>query len=119
VDDTAIYPYSPYPGSELYQYLRQTGAIGVMDRAYFESLMTFMDLKQSSNYCENVGPAEISFYRLLGMACFYTLSYVLRPARILRSLRNYRRATSDTVFEERLFAWFRRRKLQRVSTETR
>lgn len=115
VDDTAIYPYSPYPGSELYHYLRTTGAIGRMDRAYFESLMTFMDLKQSSNYCENVGSAEISFYRLLGMACFYMLSYLLRPGRILRSLRNYRRGRSDTVFEERLFSWIRRGKLQQRS----
>jgi anaerobic magnesium-protoporphyrin IX monomethyl ester cyclase len=113
VDDAGIYAYSPYPGSELYNYLRGTGAIGKMDRDYFTSLMTFMDLKQSSNYCENVGETEISTYRLIGMCAFYAISYLFRPARILRSIHNYRAHQSDTVFEERLFALLRRKKLER------
>ncbi|MBP6715710.1 MAG: B12-binding domain-containing radical SAM protein, partial [Acidobacteria bacterium] len=48
VDDAPLYAYSPYPGSELYAYLRGTGAISEMNRAYFESLMTFMDLTTTS-----------------------------------------------------------------------
>jgi len=113
VEDAGIYAYSPYPGSELYNYLRNTGAIGKMDQDYFTSLMTFMDLKQSSNYCENVGETEISIYRVIGMAAFYGLSYLLRPARILRTIRNYRAHKSDTVFEERLSAFLHRKKLER------
>jgi radical SAM superfamily enzyme YgiQ (UPF0313 family) len=115
VDDVGIYAYSPYPGSELYQYLRDTGAIPKMDRDYFTSLMTFMDLKQSSNYCEKVGEAEIAAYRLIGMCAFYGLSYLLRPTLILRTIRNYRARRSDTVFEERLFALLRRKKMERQS----
>jgi len=114
VDDTAIYAYSPYPGSELHQYLLSTGAIPKMDRDYFTSLMTFMDLKQSSNYCENVGETEISIYRLIGMSAFYAIAYLLRPANIARTIRNYRAHKSDTVFEERLFAFLRRKKLERT-----
>lgn len=109
VDDTAIYNYSPYPGSELYEYLRKTGSIADMDRAYFQSLMTFMDLKQHTNYCENVGPLEISFYRIFGMSLSYGLSYLLHPSHVLRSVRNYSLHRSDTVFEERLFAIVRRK----------
>ncbi|MBI3548568.1 MAG: B12-binding domain-containing radical SAM protein [Elusimicrobia bacterium] len=115
VDDTGVYPYSPYPGSELYHYLRDTGAIKEMDRSYFESLMTFMDLRQSSNYCENVGSREIAFYRFVGMSAFYGLSFLLHPSRVARSLRNYKEHKSDTVFEERLFAYLRRRKLEKGS----
>jgi radical SAM superfamily enzyme YgiQ (UPF0313 family) len=114
VDDTAIYAYSPYPGSELHQYLLSTGAIPKMDRDYFTSLMTFMDLKQSSNYCENVGETEISIYRLIGMSAFYAIAYLLRPTNIARTIRNYRAHKSDTVFEERLFAFLRRKKLERT-----
>ncbi len=117
VDDAGIYAYSPYPGSELYNYLRSTGAIPEMNRDYFTSLMTFMDLKQSSNYCENVGPLEISTYRLIGMCAFYGLSYLLRPASIVRTIRNYRTHKSDTIFEERLFALLRRKNLERRSLE--
>ena len=108
VDDAALYPYSPYPGSELFAYLQQTGRIGKMDREYFVSLMGFMDLSQSSHYCENAGAAEVAFYRLLGMGLFYLLQYTLRPARLLRTLRNYRAGKSDTVFEERLFGLLKR-----------
>lgn len=110
VDDTAIYPYSPYPGSELYQYLRSTGAIARMDRKYFAGLMTFMDLSQLVNYCEKVGSREIAAYRLIGMCSFYGLSYLFHPSRIIQAWRNYRAHRSDTVFEERLFALIRRRK---------
>ncbi len=113
VDDAGIYAYSPYPGSELFSYLRNTGAIPRMDRDYFTSLMTFMDLRQSSNYCENVGEIEISMYRLVGMCAFYGLSYLLRPARLVRFFRNYRTHKSDTVFEERLFSLLRRKKIER------
>jgi radical SAM superfamily enzyme YgiQ (UPF0313 family) len=119
VDDVGIYAYSPYPGTELYQYLRATGAIPEMDREYFTSLMTFMDLKQSSNYCENAGEAEIAAYRLAGMCAFYGLSYLLRPTRVLRTIRNYRANRSDTVFEERLFAFLRRKELERRRQEPR
>ena len=80
--------------------------------------MTFMDLKQSSNYCENVGEAEIAAYRLIGMGAFYGLSYLLRPTRILRTIRNYRAQRSDTVFEERLFALLHRKKLERERKQT-
>lgn len=117
VDDAGIYAYSPYPGSELYNYLCSTGAIPRMDRDYFTSLMTFMDLKQSSNYCENVGAMEISTYRLIGMCVFYGLSYLLRPTSIVRTIRNYRTHKSDTIFEERLFALLRRKNLERRAVE--
>lgn len=111
VDDTGVYPYSPYPGSELYEYLLKKGTIGRMDRSYFASLMSFMDLNTASQYCENVGSKELGFYRTLGMCAFYGLSLVFRPSRVLRLVRNYRAERSDTVFEERLFAIIRRRKL--------
>ena len=77
VDDCGLYTYSPYPGSELYGYLLKNGMIAKVDRKYFESLMTFMDISQPTNYCENVGAKEIAFYRLLGLSLFYGLSYTL------------------------------------------
>ncbi len=117
VDDTGLYPYSPYPGSELYEYLLSTGAIKKMDRGYFEGLMTFMDLSQTVNYNENVPAGEIAFYRLFGMSMFYGLSYVMHPSRILRSYANWKAHKSDTVFEERLFALLRRRKLEKKNLE--
>ncbi|MBI5202084.1 MAG: B12-binding domain-containing radical SAM protein [Elusimicrobia bacterium] len=116
-DDTGVYVFSPYPGSELYDYLRSTGAIRDMDREYFESLMSFMNLKAKKSYCENIGPNELGFYRVVGMGLFYGLSYLLHPSRIFRSIRNYREDRSDTVFEERLFGFLHRRALARQTAK--
>lgn len=111
VDDTGLYVFSPYPGSELYSYLLETGAIQKMDRTYFESLMSFMNIKAEHTYCENIGARELAWYRAVGMGLMYGLSYLLHPARVLRSWRNFREHRSDTVFEERLFALIKRRDL--------
>lgn len=114
VDDCGLYTYSPYPGSELYDYLRARGAIPRMDRGYFESLMTFMDVSQPTNYCEKVGAREIAFYRVLGLVLFYGLSFLRHPAALMRAWRNWRAGRSDTVVEQRLFAFLRRRRLERA-----
>ena len=119
VDDTGLYVFSPYPGSELYQYLLTTGAISRMDRGYFESLMSFMNIKSEHTYCENIGARELAWYRVIGMSLFYGLSYLLHPSRALRTLRNYRAHVSDTVFEERLFGLIKRRRLAKKTVRDR
>ena len=83
IDDAPLFMFSPYPGTEMYDYLRQSGKIGKADDDYFRTLMCFMDLTNSSSYCENIGPKELAFYRLVGMCTFYALSYLLYPIRIL------------------------------------
>ncbi|MBI5597914.1 MAG: B12-binding domain-containing radical SAM protein [Elusimicrobia bacterium] len=113
VDDTGLYPFSPYPGSELFERLRREGRIRELDEAYFAGLMSIMGVGHSTHFCAAVGPAEIGFYRLAGMGAFYFLSYALRPWRVLRSLRNFRDGRSDTVFEERLSALLRRWRLEK------
>jgi radical SAM superfamily enzyme YgiQ (UPF0313 family) len=119
VDDTGLYIFSPYPGSELFNYLQKTGKIRDLDSSYFEGLMVFMDMGRSSEYCEHVGPRELDFYRLVGMCGFYGLSYLLHPSKILRSIRNYKSHKSDTVFEERLFALYRRYRMEKIRRNTR
>lgn len=117
VDDCGLFPFSPYPGSELYGYLREKGVVGKLDTKYFESLMSFMEFKPSCTFCENVGLREIQFYRLLGMSLFYALSYLLHPWRVMRSARNYRKHASDTIFEERLFGVIRRFRLEKSTSQ--
>ncbi len=115
VDDTGLFLFSPYPGSELFAYLRSTGRIGKFDRSYFASLMSLMDLQHPTTYCENLSARELAFYRFFGMTTFYLLSYLLYPRRLVRSFRNYRRGRSDSLFEERLFGSIRRLRLERKS----
>jgi radical SAM superfamily enzyme YgiQ (UPF0313 family) len=115
VEDTGLYVFTPYPGSELYAALRKDGVLGPMNKEYFESMTSFMKLVPTVTYSEHVGTKEISFYRLVGMALFYSISFLRHPSRILRFVRNYRQHRADTTFEERLFERLRRMKLQRKS----
>ena len=111
VDDAPLYMFSPYPGSELFDYLRGTERIAEIDDEYFQSLLCQMDLTKSSTYCENMGARELALYRFLGMSVFYLLSYILYPSRIFRSTKNifFTRKTS-TVFEQRLVEYFKTQK---------
>ena len=115
VDDVGLNLFSPYPGSELFSYLQTTGKIKKIDHSYFEDLMILQNIRRSSHFCENISPLELSFYRLVGLCSFYGFSYLLHPSRILRTIRNYRSDRSDTVFEERLFALFHRRQIEKAT----
>ena len=113
VEDTGLYVFTPYPGSELYTSLRAKGALGPMNKEYFESMTSFMKLVPTVTYSEHVGRWEISFYRLFGMALFYSISFLRHPSRMVRFVQNFRQHRADTTFEERLFERLRRSKLQR------
>lgn len=110
VEDVPLYLFSPYPGSEFHDELQARGVIGEMNGDYFASLGCFMDLSQSSRYCEHIGPRELNFYRTAGMTAVYGVSYVLRPWRIARTVFNVWRKRGVTVFEQRLCD-MRKRKL--------
>jgi radical SAM superfamily enzyme YgiQ (UPF0313 family) len=115
VEDLALNLFSPYPGSELFSYLQTTGKIKKIDHSYFEDLMTFQNIRRSTYFCETIGARELGFYRLVGLCSFYGFSYLLHPSRIVRTIRNYKAHRSDTVFEERLFALFHRRQIEKAT----
>lgn len=116
VDDAPLYIFSPYPGTELYDYLRSTGSISKMDNDYFESLVCLVDLTRSSRYCEHLSPSELNFYRIAGMAAFYSVSFLRRPWRLLRNIRNIWNHTPTTIIEERAIELFRRRSVVRYES---
>jgi radical SAM superfamily enzyme YgiQ (UPF0313 family) len=109
VEDAPIYMFSPYPGSALFEQLRESRRIGELDEAYFDTLLAQMDLGVTETYCETVSGKVLRRYRIMGMSLFYGLSYLLRPGRVLRSIRNiFIENMSDTVFEQRVFEMWRR-----------
>jgi len=109
VEDAPIYMFSPYPGSALFQQLRDNGKIGELDEAYFDTLLAQMDLGVTETYCENVPGKVLRRYRIMGMSMFYGLSYLLRPSRVVRSFRNiFIENMTDTVFEQRVAEMWKR-----------
>ena len=54
------------------------------------------------SYNESIGRYELYVYRMSGMIISYALSYILRPGRIIRTIKSLFSASSSTVVEQRL-----------------
>jgi len=83
VEDIACFPYSPYPGTELFDQLVEDGRI-VVDEDYFISLLGYTDVANSTSYSEFIGSRQLSILNITGMAFFYSLNYLFRPWRAVR-----------------------------------
>ncbi len=115
VQDVGVFLYSPYPGSKLYDELREEDMIGPPGDEYFLSLVNFMDPTSTTAFCKNLSGRELKYWRLFGMASFFAISYLLRPWRFVRFLRNVMRYESDSVLEQRVGAIVHRRRAKRES----
>jgi anaerobic magnesium-protoporphyrin IX monomethyl ester cyclase len=119
VDEVPINLFSAYPGSELFDELHKAGRVTLSD-AYFLSLTSLNSDFAHVNPMtmnETMGPKELAIYRLTAMLANYTISYLVRPARIWRTLRNVFGGghQASTVLEHRLKDAFRRGSQQVVS----
>lgn len=101
VDDIPLFPFSPYPGTDLYEELRRDGTVPPPDDDYFARL-GYMDMTRTTSVCRCVGTRELNLYRILGMSAFYGIGYARYPWRIVRTLRNVLAGRSETVLEQRL-----------------
>jgi len=89
----SIFPFSPYPGSELFDDLQKAGRIPTLDDDYFFSLAAYTDLTSTTSYSEHISDKALGRYRLFGMLLYYAMVYLIRPWRLIQTLRN--------VFSER------------------
>lgn len=84
--DCSITPFSPYPGTELFDELRAAGRIGELDDDYYLGL-SYADLRALTSWSVHVGSRELAVYRAAGMALFYGVSFARRPSRLVRLVR--------------------------------
>jgi anaerobic magnesium-protoporphyrin IX monomethyl ester cyclase len=101
IDDLPLYPVCPYPGTELYEQLRERGRVPPLDNEFY-SRLGYMDLGEVFCVSQHIGPAELGFYRFAGMAAFYLVGYVRHPRRVVRTIRNLLAQRSESVLEQRL-----------------
>jgi radical SAM superfamily enzyme YgiQ (UPF0313 family) len=109
VDDIPLFPFSPYPGTSLYDELRRDGSLPPPDDDYFAGL-GYMDMTRTISVSRHVGTFELNLYRVVGMSAFYAISYARYPSRFMRTFRNVRANRSATVLEQRLVEYQRRRR---------
>lgn len=102
VRDAPVFEFTPYPGSEYFDLLFKRNVIK-LDDEYFTSLGLNLQMGNKKRYCAKAGPSELMIYRLTGMLLFYGIYYLLRPARLLKFIKNmFRYTSSDSVFEQRI-----------------
>jgi anaerobic magnesium-protoporphyrin IX monomethyl ester cyclase len=101
VQEIAIFPLSPYPGSEIFNDLHQRGKIELND-AYFYSLAQYTDPGITTSYSEHFSDRTLGFLCLFGMAIFFGLSFLLYPKRLVRLIVNIIKKNPTTKLETSL-----------------
>ncbi len=83
VHDVSVFPFSPYPGSELFADLAAARSIELNDE-YFYSLSQYTDPRYMRSYCEHMSAGGLRALCLAGMAIFYCISAIRWPRRLLQ-----------------------------------
>ena len=113
VNDVYIACFAPYPGSELFEQLHNSGRISNMNDKYFLDLTSYSDLMHSYSYSSHLSNGMLTFYRLGGMLMFYIISFILHPKRIFRlfsNITNKREVTKLAMSIIRIIDRFKRAK---------
>lgn len=115
VHDVYIACFSPYPGSELFEELRQSGRIKALDDDYFLTLTNISDLLYSYSYSPYIAHWQLAVYRLGGMLMFYLIGYLLRPVRFFRLLYNVVKGRQESRLDMALGHLFERIRAKKVT----
>jgi radical SAM superfamily enzyme YgiQ (UPF0313 family) len=81
LDDVSFFPFSPYPGSELFDRLHQEGRVDMSD-AYFTDLV-----RNPKSFSQHIPDRLMPILALIGTALFYAVSFSMRPQRFYHLLR--------------------------------
>lgn len=117
VEDIACFPYSPYPGTELFDQLVESGKI-VVDEDYFISLLGYTDVANSTSYSDFISSRQLSVLNITGMAFFYSLSYLFRPWRALKFIGGVLTSKNSSKLTMALANTRRKRQAQRLFRQT-
>lgn len=88
VHDIAHFIFTPYPGSQLFQELTETGNIPELTDEYFLDLLTMADFKKAVSYAKNITNRQLAFYRIFSLIWFYSLMFIFRPWRLFKIFSN-------------------------------
>ena len=115
VHDASCFAYSPYPGTEDFNYLKEKGIIKVDDE-YDEILANnvYNSFKNIRSWSEDIPKELLIFTTLGGSAFFYFFQFLFRPHRIFivfyRIFTNKCFTTFELALSSFLFGFMRTRK---------
>jgi radical SAM superfamily enzyme YgiQ (UPF0313 family) len=100
-EDLPLFPFIPYPGTELYDRLRADGVLPPMSNDYFVQL-GYGDLDSAPSLSRHISSRQLAWVRVVGMTLFLVVGYLRHPRRIARTLRALMTEHSSSVVELRL-----------------
>ena len=105
VDEVAVFLFSAYPGSELFDSLVKQDKIQINDPYFFDltSLNGKYNTLRPQTYNEFCGSIELGLYRFTFLTLNYVVGYLRHPFRVVRTIRNLLSGKgAATVLEHRL-----------------
>lgn len=112
--DLAIWAFSPYPGSELFDEIAARDGI-VLDDAYYDSLRSYADTSKTVSYSEHISDKRLKALRWIGVALFYGTAWLCRPIRPFRMAWNIYTGHQETRSEMALINVLRRNRLRTLT----
>jgi len=114
IKDVSVFPFSPYPGAELFEELRRGGQITLND-AYFRQLSegtaTIPDAN-SFSFERSYSIRTLRYLCLFGITMFYSVSFLRRPKRLFVLFQNLINNKQESRLERALQILFARRARQ-------
>ncbi len=101
VHDVAVFPFVPYPGSELHRQLCEEGKINPQGKEY-EAFLTgnvYNDVSSMRSWSEHISDKQLHLLSLAGMALFYSSQYLFRPWRCVITCYRIVTSTPYTMLE--------------------
>ena len=117
IHDLSVFPFSPYPGSELFADLQKRGRLK-LDDPYFYSLSQYTDPGITNSYCDNISHRMLFLLTLLGMLLFYAIGYACKPQRFFRTAWNILRDRPESKLETSVQRVLRKRSQRRAASRS-
>jgi radical SAM superfamily enzyme YgiQ (UPF0313 family) len=97
-DDLCVFQFTPYPGSELFERLSREGKVK-LDDEYFGDLSTQTSMSRARSYGE-LPARDLLLFKFLGTGLFYATSFIRRPWKLARLLRNAASGREETRLDK-------------------
>jgi len=88
VNDMAPSIFSPYPGSELFEQLRDEGKINMDSDEYFLEIINVDTFFENTFYNQHISKPALRFYLFFYLFIFYASNFMFHPSRFFKTLRN-------------------------------
>ena len=101
VHDVPVFPFVPYPGSELFRHLVQEGEIDPESEDYhlFLAGNVFNEISSMKSWSEHIKDHHLRMLSLGGIYMFYFFQFLIRPWRLIANLKRLITSAPITMFE--------------------